>query len=63
MYEKTIDDFILKELSLDDQKIAFAFLESLRKNDVQFIKEEGYWKDKIYYLIKQLSLKINLFVL
>lgn len=52
MNEKTIDDFILKELSLDDQKIAFSFLESLRKNNVQFIKGEGYWKDKIYYLIK-----------
>lgn len=52
MNERTIDDFILKELSLDDQKIAFAFLEFLRKNDVQFIKGEGYWKDKIYYLIK-----------
>ena len=52
MDERKIQDYICEELSLDDQKIALDFIECLKKNEIEFIKDNGYWKDKIYYLIK-----------
>ena len=52
MDERKIQDYICKELSLDHQKIALDFIEYLKKNEMEFVKDNGYWKDKIYYLIK-----------
>ena len=52
MTERKIADYIISELSSDDQKIALDFVECLRDSEMEFVKDEGYWKDKIYYLIK-----------
>lgn len=52
MGEQKIEDFINQELSLDDQKIALAFVDFLHTNEMKFIKDIGYWKDKIYYYVK-----------
>lgn len=49
---KSIKDYITEELHSDDQKIALGFVDFLCKNNLEFIKDNGYWKDKIYYLIK-----------
>lgn len=47
-----IRDYIRNELPLDEQKIALDFVEYLEKENLEFVKDNGYWKDKIYYLIK-----------
>ena len=52
MNERIIQDYICQELSLDDQKIALDFVDYLKKAGMEFVKDNGYWKDKIYYLIK-----------
>ena len=52
MSERKIHDYISEELSLGDQSIALAFVEYLKSDGMEFIKDNGYWKDKIYYLIK-----------
>lgn len=39
-------------MSLDEQKIALDFVDYLEKEKFIFVKDNGYWKDKIYYLIK-----------
>jgi hypothetical protein len=52
MDEREIQNYICEELSLDDQKIALDFVEYLKDNEMEFVKDNGYWKDKIYYLIK-----------
>ncbi|MDF2589990.1 MAG: hypothetical protein K0S41_3831 [Anaerocolumna sp.] len=51
MDERNIQDYIYEELSFDDQRIAFDFIEYLKENEMEFVKDNGYWKDKIYYLI------------
>lgn len=52
MNELNIKDYIIKELSGDDQRIALDFVEYLKNNDMEFVKDNGYWKDKIYFIIK-----------
>lgn len=52
MDEQKIQDYICEELSLDDQKIALDFVEYMKNNEMEFVKDNGYWKDKIYYQIK-----------
>lgn len=52
MSEQKIQDYICEELSLDEQIIALDFVEYLKQSGMEFIKDNGYWKDKIYYLIK-----------
>ncbi|HBL83564.1 MAG: hypothetical protein A2Y17_09520 [Clostridiales bacterium GWF2_38_85] len=47
-----IEDYIYSELLMNDQKVALALIEYLRANEMQFIKDNGYWKDKIYYIVK-----------
>lgn len=49
---KPIEDYITENLSSDDQKIALDFVDFLYNNNLSFEKDNGYWKDKIYYLIK-----------
>ena len=39
-------------MSLDEQKIALDFVDYLEKEKFIFVKDNGYCKDKIYYLIK-----------
>lgn len=55
MDELKIEDYISNELSLDDQKIALDFVEYLKNNEMEFVKDNGYWKDKLYYLIKYIT--------
>jgi hypothetical protein len=52
MDEREIQNYIYDELSLYDQKIALDFVEYLKDSEMEFVKDNGYWKDKIYYLIK-----------
>ena len=52
MNERNIQEYICQELSLDDQTIALDFVEYLKQAGMEFVKDNGYWKDKIYYLIK-----------
>ena len=52
MTERNIEEYIVNELPLNDQKIALDFVEFLRNNEMEFVKDNGYWKDKIYYIIK-----------
>ena len=49
---KNIRDYITENLSSDDQKIALDFVDFLYNNNLSFVKDNGYWKNKIYYLIK-----------
>lgn len=50
--QRKIEDDIKDELALDDQKTALDFVDYLRNNNLEFIRGDGYWKDKMYYLIK-----------
>ena len=52
MNEIKIEDYICEKLSLDEQKIVLDFVDYLEKEKFIFVKDNGYWKDKIYYLIK-----------
>lgn len=52
MTELQIEKNIINELVENDQRIALDFVQYLRECDLDFIKDNGYWKDKIYYLIK-----------
>ncbi|MBO4999033.1 MAG: hypothetical protein J6D02_13630 [Lachnospira sp.] len=52
MSERTIEDYIINELSPEDQGVALDFVKYLRNSEMEFVKDNGYWKDKIYYLIK-----------
>jgi hypothetical protein len=47
-----ITDYIRKELSPAEQAIALDFADFLESQGLEFEKDEGYWKDKIYYIIK-----------
>ncbi len=49
---KNIKDYITEELHSEDQKVALDFVDFLHENNLDFIKDNGYWKGKIYYLIK-----------
>lgn len=50
--ERNIEDYIRAELSAGDQAIALEFVSYLREKNLTFLKDNGYWKDKIYYLVK-----------
>lgn len=52
MNEIKIEDYICEKLSLDEQKVALDFVDYSEKEKFIFVKDNGYWKDKIYYLIK-----------
>lgn len=53
MSQRTIDDYIVDELAADDQKVALDFIAFLRSLELEFVKDNGYWKDKIYYIVKR----------
>ena len=53
MQELTIEEYIDRELSSEEQKTAIEFVRFLRDNQFEFYKENcSYWKDKIYNWIK-----------
>ncbi len=53
MSEYNIKDYILKELSSEEQKVSLDFIGFLEENNVTFYKDNCYcWKNKIYYWIK-----------
>ena len=52
MLETNIDDFIINTLSEDAQKNALEFVAFLEANEMLFERGEGYWKDKLYWVIK-----------
>ena len=49
---KSIFDYIAENLSGDMQQTAIDFVNYLQNSSVEFIKDNGFWKDKIYYLCK-----------
>lgn len=53
MQELTIEDYIYKELSSEEQKVAIEFVRFLKENHLDFYKDNcEYWKEKIYYWVK-----------
>lgn len=54
MVDFGIEYYIRRELSLDEQEVALEFVRFLKENNLSFYKDNGaYWKDKIYYWVKQ----------
>lgn len=49
---KNIFDYIEENLCGETKQTALEFAEFLFSNNIEFIKDKGYWKDKIYYLCK-----------
>lgn len=47
-----IEDYIIQELTINEQEIALGFVTYLQVNEMDLIKDNGYWKNKIYYLVK-----------
>lgn len=52
MEVQKIENYIMSELTWNDQNVALDFVAYLREWNLTFIKDNGYWKDKIYYLVK-----------
>ncbi len=53
MVELSVEEYICKELSLNEQKIALDFIGFLKDNHLVFYKDDSEcWKDKIYYWVK-----------
>ena len=53
MSELKIEEYICRELSLEEQKIALDFVSFLRDNGMTFYKDDcDCWKNKIYYWVK-----------
>ena len=53
MSELKIEEYICRELSLEEQKIALDFVSFLRDNGMTFYKDAcDCWKNKIYYWVK-----------
>ena len=52
MDDRTIEELICAELLPDDQSIALDFVGYLHKINAEFVRDVGYWKNKIYYLVK-----------
>lgn len=52
MKEKSIEEIINEELSSDDKKAALEFVAFLRESGLEFVRDRGYWRDKIYFLVQ-----------
>lgn len=52
MDERSVKDIIHEELPPDDRITALEFITFLQENHLCFIRDNGYWKDKIYYIVK-----------
>ena len=54
MTELTIEYYIQRELSPEEQEVAMDFVHFLKEKHLSFFKDNGaYWNDKIYYWVKQ----------
>ena len=54
MHGLTIEDYIQRELSLEEQQVANEFVCFLKEKQLEFYKDtSAYWKDKIYYWVKR----------
>ena len=54
MMEHNIEYNIQSELLLEEQEVAMTFVRFLVENNLSFHRNNGaYWKDKIYYWVKQ----------
>lgn len=49
---KQIENYIEENLTDETRQTALEFIRYLRANEIEFVKDNGYWKDKIYYLLK-----------
>ena len=53
MQEISIEEYIDRELSSEEQKVAKDFIAYLKEKNLVFYKDNcDYWKDKIYYWVK-----------
>lgn len=53
MVELNIEDYIHRELSSEEQKVAMSFVCFLKDNYLSFYKDNcACWKDQIYYWVK-----------
>lgn len=52
MSQQTINEIINTELFGSDRAVASEFLDFLKANDFQFVRDEAHWKNKIYYCVK-----------
>ena len=53
MIKPSIEEYICRELLLDEQEIALDFNEFLKENNLIFYKDNcDCWKNKIYYWVK-----------
>lgn len=52
MNEKPIEEIINEELSADDRAVALDFAAFLRDNELEFVRDRGHWRDKIYFLVQ-----------
>ena len=50
--DKNIFDYIVECLNGDMLQTALDFANYLQDNSIEFIKDNKYWKEKIYYLCK-----------
>lgn len=49
---KKIEDYVEENLADGARQTALEFIDYLQTSGLEFVKDNGYWKDKIYYLIK-----------
>ena len=49
---KQIENYINAELNDNDRHIALQFVSFLRDLNLEFEKDENYWKNKIYFYVK-----------
>ena len=52
MTEKSIEKIIAEELRGDDRQTAEQFAAFLREEGMEFVRDRGYWRDKIYFLVQ-----------
>ena len=52
MSEQSIEEIISDNLPVAYQGNALDFIRFLRENEMELIRDNGYWENKIYYLIK-----------
>ncbi len=52
MLELRLEDYIHNELDSVDSNIAMEFVGFLREKNLELYKDNEFWRDKIYYLVK-----------
>ena len=50
MREKSIEEIVAEELRGGDRQTAEEFIAFLREEGMEFVRDRGYWRDKIYFL-------------